>query len=77
MQYAERLMDAENRRDAGQHIKIKDEFPVLARRLDPVLICGARWQTKNELALLFGQPPEVGDGQEGSQAGRTQPTAIR
>ena len=50
---------------------------MLARCFNPVLIGGAGRQAKNEPALFFRQPPLVGDGQEGPQAGPTQVPAIR
>ena len=60
----------------SQHVTTEAKLPMLARCFNPVLIGAAGRQAKNEPALFFRQPPLVGDGQEGPQAGRTQFPAI-
>ena len=76
MQNAQCLVNAEDGRDAGEHIDVEGDLTMLPHHLHPVLIGRPRGQPKNEAALLLGQPPKIGDGQKCAQARCAQPAPI-
>src|SRR5271165_5286415 len=76
MQDTQGLVDAENGRDSGEHVDVQGHLAVLARHLYPVLVGRARRQAEDEAALLLGQSPEIGNGQERAQARRAQTAPI-
>jgi hypothetical protein len=56
---SQRVVDAQDGRNAREHVYIQREFLMLARLLAPVVIGGPRRIPEDQKALHFGQPPQI------------------
>jgi hypothetical protein len=64
----QRGVAAKHTGNTGERIDVERYVVLFARRSGPVLVGRAGRIAKDELALLFAEPPQIGDGEEGAKA---------
>src|SRR5207253_3173202 len=75
-QNAERLVNAEQRRDPRQGVDVERDGSVRAGAPAPAVIGRARGISQDQAALLFRQSPEIGDRQKRPQGGRAEAPSL-
>ena len=75
--HRERLVNAKHSGDAGQHIDIERNGPMLSRLLAPAMEGRARRIAKHQPPLFLIQSPEISDREKGAQGRGAETAPVR
>ena len=76
VQDLQRGVNAKHTGNTGELIVVERYVVMFARRSGPVLVDRAGRTAEDELALLLGELPQIGDGDEGAKARPAESTAV-